>query len=279
MLVDAFLQSLNAPYYRMHFHEFMLDFHRNKNQLKLRRNPVLAIVKRIRQHYAFLFLDEFIVLDIADAMILREFLFACALTRLFIFTTSNSPPADLYQDGFQRKLFLPTIAHLEKTFMVRQLGGAVDYRYRKLSGAIAGWKFDRDDSWVDEWFSHITDTKPSPQEIFVNDHSLKLRGITEEYLLVEFDAIAGGRRAASDYVTLAKKHNVMIIKSIPATLDDSRSNAVRRFINLVDVWYDYNRVILLTHSLTQWYAGRLENEMKRTKSRLQEMRQLYSSQS
>ena len=60
-------------------------------------------------------------------------------TRLFelgvvMVATSNLAPAELYQDGLNRALFLPFLALLQKHCEVVRLDARVDFRLEKLTG-------------------------------------------------------------------------------------------------------------------------------------------------
>ena len=57
---------------RIHFHRFMNDIHEKLNLKKDITNPIDVIAKDISSEISVLCFDEFIVNDIADAMILGE---------------------------------------------------------------------------------------------------------------------------------------------------------------------------------------------------------------
>ena len=68
----------------------------------------------------------------------------------------------------------------------------------------------------------------------------------------------------------------MIISGIPR-LDESRENEARRFIALVDEFYDrrVNLIISAAESIGRIYTGtRLSHEFERTRSRLLEMQSM-----
>jgi len=89
-----------------------------------------------------------------------------------------------------------------------------------------------------------------------------------------FGTLCEDARSASDYVEIAREYHTVLIENIPV-IGKEREDAARRFINLVDEFYDRNVKLIATAAELpeSLYAGtRLAFEFERTVSRLQEMR-------
>ena len=89
----------------------------------------------------------------------------------------------------------------------------------------------------------------------------------------DFDAICEGARSQNDYIELAKLYHAVLISNVPQ-LGRERDDAARRFINLVDEFYDSGVKLILSaekpiHDI--YTEGKLSFEIERTKSRLLEM--------
>jgi cell division protein ZapE len=71
MILDFFFNKLNMPKLRIHFNEFMINFHNfrqfKKNQGK--DNSLEGFVRNLKKKADFIYLDEFQVTNIVDAMI------------------------------------------------------------------------------------------------------------------------------------------------------------------------------------------------------------------
>ncbi len=146
MLMDAFCAVAGTKAKRrIHFHAFMADVHERIHAFRVAQragtaesdDPIVPVAAAIGAETRLLCLDEFAVEDIADAMILARLFTALFDQGITLVATSNTAPADLYQDGLNRPLFLPFIAVLERHVDVAELRTARDYRLAQLREASA----------------------------------------------------------------------------------------------------------------------------------------------
>ena len=89
----------------------------------------------------------------------------------------------------------------------------------------------------------------------------------------DFEAICDGPRSQNDYIELARLFQTVLIGKVPR-FDEKREDQARRFISLVDEFYDRNVKLILSAEagiLDLYHGQRLQFEFQRTESRLQEM--------
>ncbi|NCU49254.1 MAG: cell division protein ZapE, partial [Candidatus Fonsibacter lacus] len=129
MIINFFLEYLNHPrVLKTHFNKFMVDIHNKLHKLKNEKNPLPKIVKTFKKDFDIIFFDEFQITNIADAMILGKLLEQFFTNNIFIITTSNVKPDDLYLGGLQRDQFLPYIENIKDNVLVYSLNSGKDYR-------------------------------------------------------------------------------------------------------------------------------------------------------
>jgi cell division protein ZapE len=89
----------------------------------------------------------------------------------------------------------------------------------------------------------------------------------------EFAAICDGPRSQTDYVEIARDFHTVLVSGVPQ-MDPTQDNPARRFIALVDEFYDRGvKLVVAAHApIDELYVGdRLRFEFDRTRSRLAEM--------
>jgi len=276
-LMDAFYDCL--PFeakQRVHFHRFMQRVHRELTELKGEENPLERIGERLARETEVICFDEFFVSDIADAMILANFLDAIFRRGITLVATSNIEPDGLYANGLQRGRFLPAIALLKQHMQVLNVDAGTDYRLRTLEqaelyhvplGPAA-------DASLEASFAALApDTAQHWQRIEVNGRFLTSRRLADDVVWFEFPELCAGPRSQNDYIELAREFHAVLLSGVPR-LGPADDDQCRRFINLVDEFYDrrVKLVIAAEAPAHELYTGsRLSFEFDRTVSRLREM--------
>ncbi len=240
-LMDTFFESL--PFekkLRLHFHRFMRRVHQEIRTLKDQKNPLDTVADRIASEAMVLCFDEFFVSDIADAMILGNLMDKLFARGVSLVATSNIVPDRLYENGLQRERFLPAIAILKANVEVLNVDGGTDYRLRTLEQAeLYHWPLDAS---ADETLAHsFAALSPVPGrehvELEVEGRTIHARMVADDVAWFDFPALCDGPRSQNDYIELAREYHTVLISNIPA-LHAGIDDQVRRFINLVDEFYD-----------------------------------------
>jgi cell division protein ZapE len=276
-LMDLFYAGLaQTTKRRTHFYRFMNEVHADLKRLKGQQSPLDGVADKIAKKARVVCFDELFVSDIADAMILGN-LFEGLLKRgVALVFTSNVKPKDLYKGGLQRERFLPTIALLEKRCEVVAVDGGVDYRLRQLIAApiyLPGGATDTLKK-LETLFDDLSDDDvESGGTITVNNRKIKVVRESENVIWFDFAALCEGPRSPADYVAIASEYQSVIIANVPV-FDDAADNAARRFISVIDEFYDrgVNVIMSAAAAPAELYRGeKLKFEFQRTSSRLIEM--------
>ena len=276
-LMDLFFETLAIDAKRrIHFHRIMQEVHRRLNALGDIEDPLSTVAADLARDMRVLCFDEFFVSDIGDAMILGRLLDGLFELGVTLVATSNSPPAELYKDGLQRQQFLPAIELLKLHTQVINLDGGTDYRLRLLRQA--GTYFSPADEAAQAKLQHFFNNSASSQItadrlLEVNGRDIRARQCAKGIAWFDFDDICDGPRSQADYIEIARWYPTIIVAGVPV-FDISLENQARRFIALVDEFYDRHVKLILAAAvdINHLYAGkRLSFEFERTVSRLIEM--------
>ena len=276
-LMDLFYESLPfAEKRRMHFHRFMRHVHQQLHRLQGEANPLRRIASDFAQRHRVLCFDEFFVSDITDAMILAGLLQALFEQGVVLVATSNVAPVNLYRDGLQRSKFLPAIALLEAHTRVVNVDGGIDYRLRVLQQAeIYHSPLDAQaDAGLARSFKALSPDLGEPNLLLeIEGRQIPTRYCGDGVVWFEFGALCEGPRSQNDYIEIAMLFQTVLLSNVPQ-LTQRREDSARRFISLVDEFYDHNVKLILSAAVPvlELYQGeRLVFEFQRTQSRLQEM--------
>lgn len=276
-LMDLFFETLDIDRKRrIHFHRMMQDVHARLAKLGDIEDPLDQVSADLAETTDVLCFDEFFVSDIGDAMILGRLLKGLFQRGVTLVATSNSAPDDLYRDGLQRQRFLPAIAALKRYTRTVHMPDGVDYRLRMLQQA--GTYLVPDDRAARQTLQRFFDDSASSEirsnaDLQVNGRDIRALASAKGIAWFEFPDICDGPRSQNDYIEIARWYPTVIVSGVPV-LGREQEDAARRFVALVDEFYD-RRVKLILSAATgvdDLYRGkRLVFEFERTVSRLIEM--------
>jgi len=261
---------------RAHFHRFMQDIHQQLAGLQGQSDPLATIAKRLARDTRLLCLDEFLVTDIADAMLMRRLLEGLVAEGVVLVTTSNTQPDALYLNGLQRGQFLPAIELLKQHLEVVNVDGGQDYRLRALEklGVYHCPLTDATDLRMAEEFVAIARHEGDPvTTVEVDGRILLARRVSSGVAWFEFAELCQKPRGQVDFIEISRRFHTVLLSGIPRMFADERDVA-RRFAWLVDEFYD--RRVKLIASAAAPVEGLLDpttvgRDLERTVSRLIEM--------
>ena len=276
MLLNFFYSSLSIPKQRLHFNQFMINFHdftHNRKEID-KGNSIASFVNKMKKECELIYFDEFQVTNIVDAMILGRLFETMFNENIKIILTSNTKIKDLYKDGLQREQFLPFISIMENLCIEKELIIEEDYRKSNLLDRFF-FPLNEDTNFkVNQIFRKLTkDKKANIKELKIKGRTFEIKRYFEKIVRFSFDELCGQNIGAEDYIKIAKECKFIVIENIPV-FSDNNSDEQQRFITLVDILYE-EKIPLMTTSDTKienFSSSRsLEKPFKRTLSRLYEL--------
>ena len=278
MILNFFFEHLKEKKLRLHFNEFMLNFHNfvHEKKEKEEENIINHFVKNLKLKASLIYFDEFQVTNIVDAMILGKLFDQIFKENIKIIVTSNTKIDELYKDGLQRDQFKPFIKIMEQKSVECEL--KIEDDYRKSSNNQKQRYFyplnQETNFKINKFFRTITKNKKHSLKIInIKGRDFKIENFYEGVVRFNFNELCAQNLGAEDYLEIIKNCKFIVIDQIPQ-FNDINSNQQQRFITLLDIIYDKNIPISVTanQSLDKFASSKLlEKPFKRTISRLYEL--------
>ena len=261
---------------RVHFHRYMQWVHAELKQLADVEEPLRLVADKLARDTSVICFDEFHVSDITDAMLLGGLLRELFRRGVTLVATSNEHPDRLYWGGLQRERFLPAIELIKQHNTVLSLDTDVDYRRRYLDQArIYHYPLNADSSeaMLRSFTKIASETAEVDSAIEIEGRELKVKQLASGVVWFDFAELCDGPRGVADYIEIARQFQTVFVSGIPQ-MNDMDNDRVKRFITMVDEFYDRNVKLILSAQVTaqELYTGkRLAREYRRCASRLTEM--------
>ncbi len=277
MVMDLFVETLEVPARRVHFHAFMQEVQSGIHRLRKDgvEDPIKPVAKSVSDAVRILAFDEMQITDIADAMIvgrLFEQMFEAGTT---VITTSNRVPDDLYKDGLNRQLFLPFIELLKQRMVVRELASDRDHRQDRLAGTKVFFTPANASarSEIDALWEELTHGLEETLTLHVQGREVELPRYHNGVARASFFDLCGRMLGPADYLKLAESVRVLIVENIPQ-LSRHNFNEAKRFVTLIDALYEARVKLIASAAAVPemlYVEGSGSFEFERTASRLREM--------
>ena len=275
-LVDMFYQYVAEGHKsRFHFHQFMQQVDASLRRLQGTKNPLQHIAAKLAKTTRLLCFDEFLVYDVADAMILSDLLQAILAQGVVLVATSNTSPDNLYLNGVHRERFIPAIEIIKQHCEVVALAHPGDYRLGRphLSKAYLTPLDKAAHQALVAQFSTIASHVMDKVDISVQKRLIPCIKRGERAVWFEFDVICNLPRSQLDYLEIADRFDTVFVSNIPILTSNDTVRAIL-LIHFIDVMYDRGIRLILSAAVpaTQLYlSGEKLKEFQRTLSRLEEM--------
>lgn len=285
VIMKQFFTEISLKKKLIHFQQLMHELHKHMHGIndKSTDKVIKNLSEELFSDIEILFLDEFEIKDISDAMLIMRLFDYLVTNNIFIFLNTNSKPSDLYKDGIQRDSFLPFIHMIQEKFFVHHLSSDKDYRMEILSG--------EDNIFVDKnkndklkvlFLSIVGNKEIKPTTVVTFGRDVEFEKTCENKILwTNFEELFARDLSYADYVNLCKIFEVILIDNVDIIKADEGDKALR-FINFIDNAY-LNNVKIFIHLYRPLYeiypTGKFAQEFLRTVSRINEMNSSkYSSQ-
>ena len=273
------LQAINDHYFSnsgtFHFVEFMQLVHKKLSDFSGNSDPLLMVVKSLSKDYKMIFLDEFQIEDIADAMIIGTLIELLTVKGTRLMITSNSHPDDLYKNGLQRAKFLKTINFINNNFFIHHLLGTEDYRLREIAHFDSSTNDKNSDISVRDFLQRTFNPEITNTTKFsISNRIFNCLGCSEKILWLSFDDFFSSPCASKDFIEIVKKFEWVFINNFHSCTDD-QIDKLRRFIGFIDIAYQEKQKLKFffdPNFIKNLYSGdQLLHLWVRTESRLHEI--------
>ena len=278
MILDFFFNLISKKKIRLHFNEFMLNFHDfvHENRNKRDEDIISLFVKNLKSKSSLIYFDEFQVTNIVDAMILGKLFDKIFSANIKIIITSNIMISELYKDGLQRDQFKPFIEIMKKRTIEHELIIEDDYRKSKDNQSERYFfPLNQETNFkMNKFFRIISkDKKKTNMILNIKGRNFQINEYYQGVIRFNFNELCNKNLGAEDYLEIVKVSKFIVIDKIPQ-FNEVNSNQQHRFITLIDIVYDKKIPIAVTadrdlNGLNS--AKSLKEPFKRTISRLYEL--------
>ena len=278
LVTKTFVNLLTERKASFHYMELMQIIHDELAGLSGKKNPLSIIARSLSKKCKVIFIDEFQVEDISDAMIIGSLLNQLIKLNVTLYLTSNTHPEELYKNGLQREIFINEMKIMQKSIHLYKMEGLVDYRSRNIvnmNNNNANQNYNDKDivKFLKNNFENLTFDK----EYCINSRNFSCKATSCDFLWISFSDFFREPGGNKEYIEMSENIEWIFINDFIICNDDS-ADIIRRFISFIDICYRNKikiKFFFNEYVCNDLYIGtKLKELWRRCSSRLNEMQTL-----
>jgi len=276
LIINEYIKQLKQNSIKaFHYIDFMNFIHDELNNYSGLSNPLKYVSKTLSKKCNLIFIDEFQVEDVADAMIIANLLKEILNSGVKVILTSNAHPNDLYKDGLQRQKFIKSMQECVEKLDIFMLDGGIDYRTRNIIELDKNKKNNYSDKEITKFLkNNFAFSDDQKTEIQINNRKFQCKISTNNFLWIDFMSFFKEATGTKDYKEISIRYDWIFISNF-CECDDDSADIIRRFISFVDIVYSSKSKVKFffngVHTNTIYKGTKLDFLWVRCVSRLSEM--------
>lgn len=278
LLVKSFIRQISKSSISYHYIDLMHDIHNQLKDLSSNKDPINIIAKNYCSKFKVIFIDEFQVEDVADAMIIGNLLNKLIKNGVELYLTSNTHPDNLYKDGLQRQKFMQAMNFLKSNISLYELEGIVDYRTRNIhrfSEVDSDTSLKMSDTEINDFLiKNFSESEINFNNFYIKSRKFKCKAYSSNFLWISYKDFFIQPTGSKDFIEICNNLDWIFINDFHEYNDD-HADIIRRFISFIDICYRDNmkvKFFIDTKSIENLYKGtKLTILWSRCASRLKEM--------
>ena len=278
LITKSFINLLTERKASFHYMELMQIIHDELSGLSGKKNPLSIVARSLSKKCKVIFIDEFQVEDIADAMIIGSLLNQLIKLNVTLYLTSNAHPEELYKNGLQREVFINEMKIMQESINLYQIEGLVDYRSRNIvnmNNDNVNQNYNDKDivKFLKNNFENLTFDK----EYCINSRNFSCKATSCDFLWISFSDFFREPGGDKEYIEMSENIEWIFVNDFIICNDDS-ADIIRRFISFIDICYRNKikiKFFFNEYVCNDLYTGtKLKELWRRCSSRLNEMQTL-----
>ena len=254
MLMDLFFDNMDAEgKRRFHFHELMRKVRDRLAELSGQVNPMATVALELVPPGSVVFIDEFHVSDVDNALVVELLLKELVSSRTVVVTTSNFSPDEVIDDELGNEfrknnpdaqleagsLFQTskkeTLRILREAFRTARIGGTTDYRTSVPdSPSFLDAELEGTASLLENKFEDLSDGAYVFTDASVFGRAVICKKRTSDVYWFDYHQICEGLYSYRDYLELLTGARAVFLEDV----DIQTLDGAKRFSWLIEIIYD-----------------------------------------